>query len=177
MVSEEMDEPYLIPPQYPKGRYLLLFDPLDGSSNIDVNVTVGSIFSVLCAPPGVTDPTTADFLQPGPNQVAAGFALYGPTSIIVITLGAGVHTSRHGKTSLRVRICCSMTGCMAQLEPTKLTSRDMPIFSLGLYPLSTSNAFRSCTGIGTHRASAGGDCGHDFAADARLRKVHLSSVL
>jgi fructose-1,6-bisphosphatase len=91
MVSEEMDEPYPIPPQYPKGRYLLLFDPLDGSSNIDVNVTVGTIFSVLRAPPGVTQPTTADFLQAGTNQVAAGFALYGPTSMIVITLGAGVH--------------------------------------------------------------------------------------
>jgi fructose-1,6-bisphosphatase len=91
MATEEMDEPYPIPPQYPKGRYLLLFDPLDGSSNIDVNVTVGTIFSVLCAPPGVTQPTTADFLQPGTNQVAAGFALYGPTSMIVITLGAGVH--------------------------------------------------------------------------------------
>lgn len=91
MVSEEMDEPYPIPPQYPKGRYLLLFDPLDGSSNIDVNVTVGTIFSVLRAPPGVMQPTTADFLQAGTNQVAAGFALYGPTSMIVITLGAGVH--------------------------------------------------------------------------------------
>jgi fructose-1,6-bisphosphatase len=91
MASEEMDEPYLIPAQYPKGRYLLLFDPLDGSSNIDVNVTVGTIFSILCAPQGVTHPTLADFLQPGTKQVAAGFALYGPTSMIVITLGSGVH--------------------------------------------------------------------------------------
>jgi len=91
MASEEMDEPYLIPCQYPKGRYLLLFDPLDGSSNIDVNVTVGTIFSVLRAPQDVTHPTVEDFLQPGTNQVAAGFALYGPASMIVITLGAGVH--------------------------------------------------------------------------------------
>jgi fructose-1,6-bisphosphatase I len=91
MASEEMEEPYLIPAQYPKGRYLLLFDPLDGSSNIDVNVTVGTIFSVLRAPRDVTQPTVADFLQPGASQVAAGFALYGPTSMIVITLGAGVH--------------------------------------------------------------------------------------
>ncbi len=91
MASEEMDEPYLIPALYPKGGYLLLFDPLDGSSNIDVNVTVGTIFSILCAPPGTTHPTVADFLQPGTKQVAAGFALYGPTSMIVITLGSGVH--------------------------------------------------------------------------------------
>jgi fructose-1,6-bisphosphatase len=91
MASEEMDEPYIIPDEYPKGRYLLLFDPLDGSSNIDVDVTVGTIFSVLRAPQGVTEPRVADFLQPGTQQVAAGFALYGPTSMIVITLGAGVH--------------------------------------------------------------------------------------
>jgi fructose-1,6-bisphosphatase len=91
MASEEMDEPYIIPDEYPKGGYLLLFDPLDGSSNIDVNVTLGTIFSVLRAPEGVTDPKVADFLQPGTKQVAAGFALYGPTSMIVITLGAGVH--------------------------------------------------------------------------------------
>jgi fructose-1,6-bisphosphatase I len=91
MASEEMDDPYPIPAQYPKGRYLLLFDPLDGSSNIDVNVTVGTIFSVLRAPQGVAHPTAADFLQPGTNQVAAGFAHYGPASMIVITLGAGVH--------------------------------------------------------------------------------------
>jgi len=91
MVSEEMEEPYLIPAQYPKGRYLLLFDPLDGSSNIDVNVTVGTIFSILRAPRDVAHPTLADFLQPGTNQVAAGFALYGPTSMIVITLGVGVY--------------------------------------------------------------------------------------
>jgi len=91
MASEEMEEPYSIPAEYPKGSYLLLFDPLDGSSNIDVNVTVGTIFSILCAPPGVTHPTVSDFLQPGTKQIAAGFALYGPTSMIVLTLGGGVH--------------------------------------------------------------------------------------
>jgi fructose-1,6-bisphosphatase len=91
MASEEMEEPYSIPAEYPKGSYLLLFDPLDGSSNIDVNVTVGTIFSILRAPPGVTHPTMTDFLQPGTKQIAAGFALYGPTSMIVITLGSGVH--------------------------------------------------------------------------------------
>jgi fructose-1,6-bisphosphatase len=91
MVSEEMEAPYAIPRHYPRGRYLLVFDPLDGSSNLDVNVTVGTIFSVLRAPDGVDDPTAADFLQPGTAQLAAGFALYGPTSMIVMTLGAGVH--------------------------------------------------------------------------------------
>jgi fructose-1,6-bisphosphatase len=90
IVSEELDLPYTIPAQYPRGRYLLLCDPLDGSSNIDVNMTVGTIFSILRAPDGVTDPTEADFLQPGTLQVAAGYALHGPTSMLVLTLGAGV---------------------------------------------------------------------------------------
>jgi fructose-1,6-bisphosphatase len=91
MVSEEMEAPCPIPPQYPRGRYLLVFDPLDGSSNLDVNVTVGTIFSVLRAPEGVTDPKAEDFLQPGTQQVCAGYALYGPAAMIVITLGTGVH--------------------------------------------------------------------------------------
>ena len=91
MASEELDDPYVIPAAYPRGRYLLVFDPLDGSSNLDVNVTVGSIFGILRAPEGVTDPVAADFLQPGTAQVAAGFALYGATAMIVLTLGAGVH--------------------------------------------------------------------------------------
>jgi fructose-1,6-bisphosphatase len=91
MVSKEMEAPYPIPAQYPRGRYLLLFDPLDGSSNLDVNVTVGTIFSVLRAPAGVTDPQPGDFLQPGTQQVCAGYALYGPTAMIVLTLGTGVH--------------------------------------------------------------------------------------
>ncbi|HNQ48462.1 MAG TPA: class 1 fructose-bisphosphatase [Hydrogenophilus thermoluteolus] len=90
MASEEMDEPYLIPEQYPRGRYLLLFDPLDGSSNIDVNVSVGSIFSVLRAPEGKTEITIEDFLQPGTQQVAAGYAIYGPMTMLVLTVGRGV---------------------------------------------------------------------------------------
>src|SRR4029453_4107729 len=65
MASEERPDPYAIPPQYPRGRYLLVFDPLDGSSNLDVNVTVGTIFSVLRAPEGIVDPKPDDFLQPG----------------------------------------------------------------------------------------------------------------
>ncbi len=91
MASEELDEPYQIPDKYPRGRYLLVFDPLDGSSNIDVNVPVGTIFSVLRCPEGVTEPTTSDFMQPGTAQVAAGYAIYGPVAMMVLTLGAGVH--------------------------------------------------------------------------------------
>ena len=91
MVSEELEAPYAIPDGYPRGRYLLLFDPLDGSGNIDVNMPVGTIFSVLRAADGVTDPVAADFLQPGARQVAAGYALHGPVSMLVVTLGDGVH--------------------------------------------------------------------------------------
>jgi fructose-1,6-bisphosphatase I/sedoheptulose-1,7-bisphosphatase len=95
MASEEMDLPYQIPGQYPRGKYLLVFDPLDGSSNIDVNVSVGSIFSVLRAPQAVIDSgrdvTESDFFQPGSSQVAAGYALYGPTTMLVLTVGDGVN--------------------------------------------------------------------------------------
>ncbi|HYG85374.1 MAG TPA: class 1 fructose-bisphosphatase [Azospirillum sp.] len=91
MASEEMEEPYPIPRQYPRGRYLLVFDPLDGSSNLDVNLTVGTIFSILRAPEGVDEPRAEHFLQPGTEQVAAGFSLYGPTDMIIATFGAGVH--------------------------------------------------------------------------------------
>jgi len=90
MASEEMDDVYPIPSQYPKGKYLMLFDPLDGSSNIDVNLSVGSIFSILHCPEGVTDPKADDFLQPGTKQVCAGFALYGPSTMLVLTTGNGV---------------------------------------------------------------------------------------
>jgi fructose-1,6-bisphosphatase I len=91
MASEEMDEIYPIPAQYPKGKYLLTFDPLDGSSNIDVNISVGTIFSILRCPEGVTTPTAADFMQPGTKQVCAGYALYGPSTMLVITTGNGVN--------------------------------------------------------------------------------------
>mmetsp|Transcript_38700 Transcript_38700/g.90535 ORF Transcript_38700/g.90535 Transcript_38700/m.90535 type:complete len:363 (-) Transcript_38700:1300-2388(-) len=94
MASEEMDSPSQIPQVFPRGKYLLVFDPLDGSSNIDVNVSVGSIFSILRAPQDVIDSgrdvTEADFLQPGATQVAAGYALYGPTTMLVLTVGNGV---------------------------------------------------------------------------------------
>jgi fructose-1,6-bisphosphatase I / sedoheptulose-1,7-bisphosphatase len=91
MLSEEMDDPYPIPAEYPRGKYLLLFDPLDGSSNIDVNVSVGSIFSVLRCPEGVSEPTERDFLQPGTRQVCAGYAIYGPSTMLVLTTGRGVN--------------------------------------------------------------------------------------
>ena len=91
LASEEMEEPCHIPEQYPKGGYLLLFDPLDGSSNIDVNISVGTIFSVLRCPPGVTSPSEQDFLQPGTQQVAAGYTVYGPSTMLVLTIGTGVH--------------------------------------------------------------------------------------
>ena len=94
MASEEMDHPYQIPATMQRGKYMLVFDPLDGSSNIDVNVTVGSIFSVLRAPQDVIDSgrdvVEADFLQPGTQQLAAGYALYGPTTMLVLTVGNGV---------------------------------------------------------------------------------------
>ena len=94
MASEEMDDPKQIPRAYSRGKYLLVFDPLDGSSNIDVNVSVGSIFSILRAPQDVADSgrdvIEADFLQPGATQVAAGYALYGPTSMLVLSVGNGV---------------------------------------------------------------------------------------
>ncbi len=94
MVSEEMELPQQIDAPHPRGKYLLVFDPLDGSSNIDVNVSVGSIFSVLRAPAEVVasgrDVVEADFLQPGTEQVAAGYALYGPTTMLMLTVGNGV---------------------------------------------------------------------------------------
>jgi fructose-1,6-bisphosphatase I/sedoheptulose-1,7-bisphosphatase len=91
MVSEELDSPYVLPPEQPRGKYLLLFDPLDGSSNIDVNIAVGSIFSILRAPEPGADPTPEDFLQPGSAQVCAGYAIYGPATMLVLTVGTGVH--------------------------------------------------------------------------------------
>ncbi|HEY9066522.1 MAG TPA: class 1 fructose-bisphosphatase [Burkholderiaceae bacterium] len=91
MASEEMAGPYLLPPQHARGKYLLLFDPLDGSSNIDVNVAVGSIFSILRAVTPGRDPQPEDFLQPGTEQVGAGYAIYGPSTMLVLTLGRGTH--------------------------------------------------------------------------------------
>ncbi len=92
MASEEMETIHLIPNRYPKGEFLLLFDPLDGSSNIDVNVSIGTIFSVLRAPASASgrEVTEQDFLQPGSTQVVAGYAVYGPQTTLVLTIGQGV---------------------------------------------------------------------------------------
>ncbi|MDO4593387.1 MAG: class 1 fructose-bisphosphatase [Comamonadaceae bacterium] len=90
MASEEMEGIYVVPNRYPQGEYLLMFDPLDGSSNIDINMSIGTIFSVLKKPdnhPGVHD---NDFMQPGSKQVAAGYCIYGPQTTLVLTVGDGV---------------------------------------------------------------------------------------
>ena len=91
MASEELEEPYAIPDKFPLGKYLLLFDPLDGSSNVDVNISVGSIFSILRAPRPNRPAAVEDFLQPGTQQVCAGYALYGSSTMLVLTLGHGVN--------------------------------------------------------------------------------------
>ena len=90
MASEEMDGIYLVPNRYPHGEYLLMFDPLDGSSNIEVNVSIGTIFSVFKKDPGHDGVSEADFLQPGRQQVAAGYCVYGPQTTLVLTVGDGV---------------------------------------------------------------------------------------
>ena len=90
MVSEEHEAPIPLPAEKIRGKYLLAFDPLDGSSNIDVNVAVGSIFSILRAPTPQHEATAEDFLQPGTRQVAAGYAIYGPATMLVLTVGRGV---------------------------------------------------------------------------------------
>lgn len=90
MASEETENFININPRYPRGRYLLLFDPLDGSSNIDVNISVGTIFSILrCSE--TTPVTIKDFLKPGTEQVSSGYILYGSSTMFVYTTGDGVH--------------------------------------------------------------------------------------
>ena len=90
LASEEMADIHQLPPDKPRGSYLVLTDPLDGSSNIDVNVSVGTIFSILRAPETGHAPVLADFLRPGSEQVAAGYCLYGPSTLLVLTTGNGV---------------------------------------------------------------------------------------
>jgi fructose-1,6-bisphosphatase I len=91
MASEEIEEIIQIPDNLPKGKYLIAFDPLDGSSNIDINLSVGTIFSILRCPEGITQPTVEDFMQKGTEQVCAGFCVYGPTTMMIITTGNGVN--------------------------------------------------------------------------------------
>jgi fructose-1,6-bisphosphatase I len=90
MASEEMEDIYAVPNRFPQGEYLLLFDPLDGSSNIDVNVSIGTIFSVLRKVNNSRGVSADDFLQPGKQQAAAGYCVYGPQTTLVLTLGNGV---------------------------------------------------------------------------------------
>jgi fructose-1,6-bisphosphatase I len=90
MASEEMDSIHIVPNRYPQGEYLLMFDPLDGSSNIEVNVSIGTIFSVLKKADAAKGVSEDDFLQPGTQQVAAGYCVYGPQTTLVLTVGDGV---------------------------------------------------------------------------------------
>ncbi|TMH08810.1 MAG: class 1 fructose-bisphosphatase [Betaproteobacteria bacterium] len=90
MASEEMDSIHTVPDRYPQGEYLLLFDPLDGSSNIDVNVSIGTIFSVLKKVGHHHGVNEADFLQSGKAQAAAGYCIYGPQTTLALTVGDGV---------------------------------------------------------------------------------------
>ncbi|MGY6552941.1 MAG: class 1 fructose-bisphosphatase [Wenzhouxiangella sp.] len=90
LASEEMDDIFLVPAERPRGNYLLLTDPLDGSSNTEVNVSIGTIFSILRKPEGGAEITAQDFLRPGVEQVAAGYCLYGPSTLLVLTTGQGV---------------------------------------------------------------------------------------
>ena len=91
MASEENEDVLHIPDNYPTGKYVLLYDPLDGSSNIDANITIGSIFSVFKRTTESGKGTLADCLQPGVRQVAAGYIIYGSSTIFVYTTGNGVH--------------------------------------------------------------------------------------
>lgn len=89
LASEEAEHPLFLAPNEPRGPYVVLFDPLDGSSNIDAGITIGTIFSVYRAPR--PDATLSDLLQGGSRQIAAGYALYGSSTLFVYTAGAGVH--------------------------------------------------------------------------------------
>lgn len=91
MSSAEMESIHVTPSHSHEGKYLLVFDALDGSSNIDINLTVGSIFSILRCPGNGQETSVSDFLQPGTAQIAAGYALYGSSTMIVLTVGTGTH--------------------------------------------------------------------------------------
>ncbi|HEY5054613.1 MAG TPA: class 1 fructose-bisphosphatase [Acidobacteriaceae bacterium] len=91
LVSEEDEEPVTFDRSVETGKYIIVFDPLDGSSNIDVNVNVGTIFSVLRRLPSSSGNLDASVLQPGREQVAAGYVVYGPSTVLVYTTGNGVH--------------------------------------------------------------------------------------
>ena len=93
LASEEMDKPYYIPENCPVGRYTLLYDPIDGSSNVDINLNVGSIFAIRRQVGDDLDHSASDLLQAGRDQqLAAGYILYGPTTVLVYSIGKGVHS-------------------------------------------------------------------------------------
>ncbi len=92
LASEEMENPYYIPENCPVGRYTLLYDPIDGSSNVDINLNVGSIFSIRQLVGSDVDNEAQDLMQNGHQQIAAGYILYGPTTVLVYSLGNGVHS-------------------------------------------------------------------------------------
>lgn len=92
VASEEMDDPYIVPGDFVDGgEYVIVYDPLDGSSNIDVNVSIGSIFSILKRPDSAREATLDDFLQPGLRQLCAGYVIYGSSTMLVYTTGNGVN--------------------------------------------------------------------------------------
>ncbi|MFB2772109.1 class 1 fructose-bisphosphatase [Pelatocladus sp. BLCC-F211] len=92
LASEEMENPYYIPENCPIGRYTLLYDPIDGSSNTDINLSLGSIFSIRQQEGEDIDGTAKDLLATGRKQIAAGYILYGPSTMLVYTIGRGVHS-------------------------------------------------------------------------------------
>ena len=92
LASEEMEKPYYIPENCPIGRYTLLYDPIDGSSNVDINLNVGSIFAIRRQTGDDLDRSAADLLTHGRDQLAAGYILYGPTTVLVYSIGHGVHS-------------------------------------------------------------------------------------
>ncbi|GAC1471757.1 MAG: class 1 fructose-bisphosphatase [Chamaesiphon sp.] len=91
LASEEMEKPYYIPENCPIGRYTLVYDPIDGSSNVDINLNVGSIFSIRQQEETDLDGEARDLLQNGRKQIAAGYVLYGPSTMLVYSIGRGVH--------------------------------------------------------------------------------------
>ena len=92
LASEEMDKPYYIPENCPIGRYTLLYDPIDGSSNTDINLSLGSIFAIRQQQGEDRDGEASDLLQNGRKQIAAGYILYGPSTMLVYSIGNGVHS-------------------------------------------------------------------------------------
>ena len=90
MASEEMDDIYPVPERHPRGNYILVFDPVDGSSNIDVNVSIGTIFSIY-RKKSADSVTRFDFLRCGHEQVCAGYIIYGSSTMLVYTTGSGSH--------------------------------------------------------------------------------------